>query len=206
MKKCLRNPVFFFPFIHFMVGILGAQPKADAIIGVMVMRADHERLEELAVAKWASPSARGLLSAIMTDSNTEIVSRSQLRASDEKKVRLPIGSRFPSITVEITPQMSDHEEVRLHIEITSSIVTQTLTSGDLQPLLVKQRSITDQRLRDGDVDILNGLNKAEDSRAFSVIPGLVYVPVLRKSLFGTGSTEKDLLIAVMPTVLRTATP
>ena len=41
-----------------MVGILGAQPKADAIIGVMVMRADHERLEVLATAKWASPSAQ----------------------------------------------------------------------------------------------------------------------------------------------------
>ena len=58
MKKCLRNPVLFFPFIHFMVGILGTQPKADAIIGVMVMRADHARLEELATAKWASPSAQ----------------------------------------------------------------------------------------------------------------------------------------------------
>ena len=99
--------------------------------------------------------------------------------------------------------MSDHEEVRLHIEITSSIVTQTLTPGDSQPLLVKQnRSITDRRLRDGDVDILNGLNKAEDSSAFSGIPGLVYVPVLRNSLFGTGNTEKDLLIAVTTTVLR----
>jgi hypothetical protein len=51
------------------------------------------------------------------------------------------------------------------------------------------------------VNILNGLTKAEDSRAFS-IPGLVYVPVLRKSLFGTGNTEKDLLIAVTPTVLQ----
>ena len=60
MKKCLRNPVLFFPFIHFMVGILGAQPKADAIIGVMVMRADHERLEELATAKWASRAPSGL--------------------------------------------------------------------------------------------------------------------------------------------------
>jgi type II secretory pathway component GspD/PulD (secretin) len=193
----------FFPFIHFMVGILGAQPKADAIIGMMVMRADHERLEEIAAAKWASPSARGLLSAIMTDPNTEIVSRSQLRASDEKKARLPIGSRFPSITVEITPQMYDREEVRLHIEITSSLVKQTLNLGGIQaPVVEQNRSITDQRLRDGDVDILNGWSKAEDSRAFSGIPGLVYVPVLGKSLFGTGNTEKDLLVAVTAIVVR----
>jgi general secretion pathway protein D len=190
-----------------MVGILGAQPKTDAIIGVMVMRADHERLEELATAKWASPSAQGLLSAIMTDPETEIVGRTQLRASDEKKARLWIGSRFPSITVEITPQMYDREEVRLHIEITSSLVKQTLNLGGIQaPVVEQNRSITDQRLREGDVDILNGLSNAKDSRAFSVIPGLVYVPVLGKSLFGTGNTEKDLLIAVMPTVLRTPTP
>jgi type II secretory pathway component GspD/PulD (secretin) len=118
-----------------------------------------------------------------------------------------LGADFLAITVEITPQMHDREEVRLHIEITSSIVKQTLNLGGIQaPVVEQNRSITDQRLRDGDVDVLNGLSKAEDSRAFSVIPGLVYVPVLRKSLFGTGNSEKDLLIAVMPTVLRTATP
>ena len=198
MKKCL-----FVLFIHFMVGILGAQPRADAIIGVIVMRADQTRVEELATAKLASPSARGLLSAIMTDPNTEIVRRSQLRASDEKKARLLIGSRFPSITVEITPRMYSREEVGLHIEITSSIVKQTLGLGGIQaPAVEENRNIADLRLRDADVDILNGLGEAEDSRAFSGIPGLVYIPVLRKSLFGTGSMEKYLLIAVTPAVLR----
>lgn len=197
MKKCL-----FVLFIHFMAGMLGAQPTADAIIGVIVMRADQTRVEELATAKLASPSARGLLSAIMTDPNTEIVRRWQLRASDEKKARLLIGSQFPSITVEITPRMYSREEVGLHIEITSSIVKQTLILGGIQaPRVEQNRNIADRYLRDGDVDILNGLSEAEDSRAFSGIPGLVYLPVLRRSLFGTGSSEKDLLIAVTPTVL-----
>ena len=207
MKTCLRHRVLFFLFVHFMVGTLRAEPKADAIIGVIVMRADHRRVEELTTARLASSRAEGLLSAIMTGPNTEIISLSQLRASDEKKTRLQIGSGFPSITAEITPQVHDREEVLLHIEITTLTVKQNLFPGDpKQPLFTKYINITDQRLRDGDVDILNGFSKTEDLAAFGGIPGLVYVPVLGRNLNETGDTKKDLLIAVTPYVVRTTAP
>jgi general secretion pathway protein D len=113
------------------------------------------------------------------------------------------------VTVDLTPQVHNREEVTLHIEITVSAVKSYITiggSGGLsQPVIGQRKSIADIRLREGEVNILSGLSETQDTHNVSGFPGLTNVPVL-SNIFGTNHTEKDrqeLMIALIPHIVRT---
>jgi general secretion pathway protein D len=114
------------------------------------------------------------------------------------------------ITMVITPQVHSATEMTLHVEITVSAVKEYLTIGGTgglsQPVITQNKSITDLRLRDGEVSLLSGLSQTQDSSSINGTPGLINVPVLGQLLGGTHHTEKDrtqLLIAMIPHIVRT---
>jgi general secretion pathway protein D len=111
------------------------------------------------------------------------------------------------ITVEITPQVHSSTDVSLHVEVTISAVKQVVNLGGIsQPVIGQRKSSADIRLRDGEVNILGGLNQIQNSSAVNGIPGLVDIPVLGKLLFGSDHTENDreeLLIALIPHIVST---
>ena len=75
-----------------------------------------------------------------------------------------------------------------------------------QPVVGQNKSTADLRLREGEVNILAGLTRQQDTQSMNGIPGLVDVPVLGKVLFGNSHTEKDrgdLMIALVPHIVRT---
>jgi type II secretory pathway component GspD/PulD (secretin) len=206
MEKNLRSLSVFCRLIFLLGGVLGAQPKADVIIGVMVMQVNSEHVERLA-ATTASAGAEGLLNALLTDPNTTVVSRSQLRTSDGMKVRLKIGDRTPySLTVNITPQTHSAPKLALHVEITESQVSEYINLGGLQqPVISQRRNIADLHLRDREVNLLGRLNQVANSRALSGIPGLVDIPALGRWRFDNLSTaagDSQLMIAVIPHIVR----
>jgi general secretion pathway protein D len=113
-------------------------------------------------------------------------------------------------TMIIQPQVHSSSEVTLHLEITVAAVKEYLTIGGTgglsQPVITQNKSITDLRLRDGEINILGGLDQIQDSLSVNGIPGLVNVPALGSVLFGSRHTEKDnsqLLIALIPHIVRT---
>ena len=113
-------------------------------------------------------------------------------------------------TMIIQPQVHSSSEVTLHIEITVAAVKEYLTisgtGGLSQPVITQNKSITDLRLHEGEVNILGGLDQLQDSLSLNGIPGLVNIPVLGQTLFGSQHTEKDksqLLIALIPHIVRT---
>jgi len=113
-------------------------------------------------------------------------------------------------TMIIQPQVHSSTEVTLHVEITVAAVKEYLTIGGTgglsQPVITQNKSITDLRLRDGEINILGGLDQIQDSLSVNGIPGLVNVPALGSVLFGSRHTEKDnsqLLIALIPHIVRT---
>jgi general secretion pathway protein D len=113
-------------------------------------------------------------------------------------------------TMIIQPQVHSATEVTLHVEITVSSVQEYLTIGGTgglsQPVIAQNKSITDLRLRDGEVNILGGLDQVQDSLTVNGIPGLVNIPALGSTLFGSQTKEKDnsqLLIALIPHIVRT---
>jgi general secretion pathway protein D len=111
------------------------------------------------------------------------------------------------VSVDMTPQVHSADEVTLHIEVTVSSVQQYISIGGIsQPVIGQRTNTADIRLREGEVNILGGLSQTQDSTNISGIPGLVNIPVLGKSLFGSEHTDKtrgELLIALVPHIVRT---
>jgi general secretion pathway protein D len=176
-----------------------------------------------------------LLQAVLSDNKTKILNSPQVRASDGMKVSLKIGDRIPiatgsfqsgvgtvggapyaqtqfqftdvGIKVEITPQVHSAEELTLHVSFeVSSVRSFTNIGGVQQPIIGQTTTEADIRLREGEINILSGLDATQDSSTVNGIPGLVNIPILGKIFFGSDHTEKDvqqLMIALQPHIVRT---
>jgi general secretion pathway protein D len=176
-----------------------------------------------------------LLQAVLSDNKTKILNSPQVRASDGMKVSLKIGDRIPiatgsfqsgvgtvggapyaqtqfqftdvGIKVEITPQVHSADELTLHVSFeVSTVRSYTNIGGVQQPIIGQRTNEADIRLREGEVNILAGLDGVQDSSVVNGIPGLVNIPILGKIFFGSDHTEKDhqqLMIALVPHIVRT---
>jgi len=192
------------------------------------------RLGALSTADFSTSLPGVLLKAVLSDNRTKILNSPQVRASDGMKVSLKIGDRIPiatgsfqsgvgtvggapyaqtqfqftdvGIKVEITPQVHSADEVTLHVSFEVSNVRNYVDVGGVQQPVIGQRTNeADIRLREGEVNILAGLDGTQDSSVVNGIPGLVNIPFLGKIFFGSNHTEKDhqqLMIALIPHIVR----
>ena len=189
------------------------------------------RLAHLSTSDFSTTLPGGLLQAMLSDSRTKVLNKPQVRASDGQKVTLKIGSRIPyatgsfqtntaaalvstqfnyadvGVNIDMTPQVHSTDEVTLHIEVTVSSVQQYINIGGIsQPIIQQSANVADIRLREGEVNILGGLSQSQDTNLVNGIPGLVNIPVLGKTLFGSDHTDKiraELMIALVPHIVRT---
>ena len=111
------------------------------------------------------------------------------------------------VNIDMTPQVHSTDEVTLHIEVTVSSVQQYINIGGIsQPIIQQSANVADIRLREGEVNILGGLSQSQDTNLVNGIPGLVNIPVLGHTLFGSDHTDKihaELMIALVPHIVRT---
>ena len=114
----------------------------------------------------------------------------------------PVG-----VIVDVTPQVHSTSEVTLHVELEVSNVKSYIDVGNIkQPIVGQNKSTADLRLREGEVNILAGLTRSQDTQSMNGIPGLVDIPVLGNIFFGNNHVEKDrgdLMIALVPHIVRT---
>ena len=193
------------------------------------------QLGHLSTADFSTSLPGVLLQAVLSDNKTKILNSPQVRASDGMKVTLKIGDRIPiatgsfqsgvgtvggapyaqtqfqfqdvGIKVEITPQVHSADELTLHVSFeVSSVRSYTNIGGVQQPIIGQTTTEADIRLREGEINILSGLDATQDSSVVNGIPGLVNIPILGKIFFGSDHTEKDvqqLMIALQPHIVRT---
>jgi general secretion pathway protein D len=175
-----------------------------------------------------------MLQAVMSDSRTKIQQSPEVRVSDGQKVTLKIGEKYPyatgsfqpgvgtvgvsplvstqfqfvdvGVNVELTPHVHGSDEVTLHVSIEISGIDSTLNLGGLsQPVIGQKKNEADIRLRDGEVSLLGGLMRSQETSVIGGIPGLVNIPVLGKYLFGNTNKDKQgeqLMIALIPHIVR----
>jgi general secretion pathway protein D len=175
-----------------------------------------------------------MLQAVMSDSRTKIQESPEVRVSDGQKVTLKIGEKYPyatgsfqpgvgtvgvsplvstqfqfvdiGVNVEMTPHVHGDNELTLHVSIDISDIDSTLNLGGLsQPVIGQKKNEADIRLKDGEVSLLGGLMKDQDTSIIGGIPGLVNIPILGKYLFGNVSKDKqkeELMIALIPHIIR----
>ncbi|MEO8048830.1 MAG: cohesin domain-containing protein [Acidobacteriota bacterium] len=111
------------------------------------------------------------------------------------------------VSIDMTPQVHSGDEVTLHMEVTVSSVQQYINIGGIsQPIIQQSANVADIRLREGEVNILGGLSQNQDTNLVNGIPGLVNIPILGHTIFGSEHTDKirsELMIALVPHIVRT---
>ncbi|MDO9224921.1 MAG: pilus (MSHA type) biogenesis protein MshL [Pseudomonadota bacterium] len=122
---------------------------------------------------------------------------------------------FSGISLDVTPQIDDADNIILHVHPSISYVTETtknialggsgLSSISL-PLAVSQISETDSivRLRNGEIAAIGGLMKRESRDDGSGVPGLGKIPLLG-ALFKSSNvrrTKQELVILLKPTLIK----
>ena len=164
------------------------------------------------------PIPNASFTMLMSDSNTKLLQRPQIRAVDSEKASLKIGDRIPiatgsftpgigaggisplvntqfqyidvGVNIDITPQIHADNEVTLKMSLEiSSLDGQTNIGGITQPNIGQRRIEHTARLHDGEVNLLGGILQDTETKSLSGYPWLTKIPIL-KYLFGQESKER----------------
>jgi len=176
------------------------------------------KIGSLAGSSFVTPVPSVSFTALMSDSNTKILQRPQIRAIDNEKATLKIGDRVPiatgsftpgigaggisplvntqfqyldvGVNIDITPHVHSNHEVTLKMVLEISSVTGSQNIGGInQPVIGQRRIEHETRLEDGDINLVGGILEDSETRSLSGYPWLLKIPILNY-LFG--QENKDL--------------
>ena len=152
------------------------------------------------------------LNLLLSNSNTRVLQSPRIRATDDQKASMKIGSRIPIATgsyqtgaatavvsslvntqfqyqdvgvqIEMTPTVHFDHEVTLKIKIEVTAQSGSVTISGVTEPIISQR-VVDQviRLREGEASLLGGIQSNQEMLATTAIPGLGAIPIL-KYVFG----------------------
>ncbi|HEV2487427.1 MAG TPA: cohesin domain-containing protein [Terracidiphilus sp.] len=184
-------------------------------------------LAHLKATDFAVTVGSATLNLLLTDANTKVMQSPRIRATDDQKATMKIGSRIPiatgsyqtgaatavvsslvntqfqyqdvGVNIEMTPTVHFDRDItlKIKIEVTSQSGSVTI-SGVTEPILSQR--VVDQviRLREGEASILGGIQNNQEQQNWNGIPGLSYIPVL-KYLFGSkdNTVQNDEIVFVV---------
>jgi len=190
-------------------------------------------LAHLSSSDFAVSVSAATANFLLTDNNTRILQNPRVRAADQQKATLKIGSRIPiatgsyqtgastalvsslvntqfqyqdvGVNIEVTPTVHfDHEvTLKVKIEVTAQSGSVTI-SGVTEPIISQRVAEQVIRLREGEANILGGIQERQIQDNWSGIPGLSSIPVLRY-LFGAKDhiiNDDEIVFMVVPHVVR----
>jgi general secretion pathway protein D len=166
----------------------------------------------------------------MTDSDTKVIQRPQIRSVDGQKATLKIGERVPiavgtssstltttaltqtqfqyqdvGVNIELTPHIHNNNDVSMKISLEVSDIDSYQTIGGLTEPVIGQRKIDHEiRMSDGEVSLIGGMMEHDDVENMAGLPWVSQIPML-KYLFGQGQkskTDNETVFALMPHVVR----
>jgi general secretion pathway protein D len=168
------------------------------------------------------------LTALMSDSNTKVLQKPQLRAMDSEKASLKIGDRIPiatgsyqsglsngvntqftyidvGVNIDIVPYIHSNREVTLKMSLEISSVTGEQTiDGVTEPTIGQRRIEHEARLADGEVNLIGGILQDSETNSLSGYPWLTKIPIL-KYLFGQENKDRqqsEIIFAITPHIIR----
>jgi general secretion pathway protein D len=171
---------------------------------------------------------------LLNDNNTRILQNPRIRATDQQKATMKIGSRIPiatgsyqtgaatalvsslvntqfqyldvGVNIEVTPTVHfDHDvTLKIKIEVTSQSGSTTI-SGVTEPIISQRVAEQVIRLREGEANILGGIQNKQEMENSSGLPGLSSIPIL-KYLFGSKDhtiQDDEIVFLLVPHIVRT---
>ena len=171
--------------------------------------------------------------ALLTDNNTKILQNPRIRAADAQKAVLKIGSRIPiatgsyqtgaatalvsslvntqftyqdvGVNIEVTPNVHFDRDVTLKVKIEVTAQSGSVTiSGVTEPIISQRVAEQIIRLREGEANILGGIQEKQIQENWSGVPGLSSIPILRY-LFGSKDhtiQDDEIVFLVVPHIVR----
>jgi general secretion pathway protein D len=191
-------------------------------------------LAHLKASNFAVTIGSATANLLLSDSNTKILQNPRIRATDQQKATMKIGSRIPiatgsyqtgaatavvsslvntqfqyldvGVNIEVTPTVHfDHDvTLKIKIEVTSQSGSTTI-SGVTEPIISQRVAEQVIRLREGEANILGGIQDKQDQTSSSGIPGLSSIPIL-KYLFGSKDhtiQDDEIVFLLIPHIVRT---
>jgi general secretion pathway protein D len=165
-------------------------------------------LANLNATNFAVTIGQATANLLLTDTNTRILQNPRIRATDNQKATLKIGSRIPiatgsfsngissgigvaavqtqfqyldvGVNVDVTPTVHYDRDITLKLSIEVSSQNGNVTiSGVTQPIISQRKIEQVIRLREGEANILGGIMIKSDQKSVAGTPGLGELPFLR---------------------------
>ncbi len=170
-----------------------------------------------------------IINALETDEDSNILSTPFVTTLDNVPATFLVGQEIPittgeslggnnlnpfrtferqevGIQLDVLPQISDGDVIRLEIEQIVSSISGVLTSAAGDFVLNKREITTTVLANDGEIIVLGGLVQDDEEIEVSKVPILGDIPVAGKLFRSTGKTRNktNLMVFLRPTIIRTA--
>ncbi|WP_153448227.1 type II secretion system secretin GspD [Vibrio algicola] len=166
-----------------------------------------------------------LVSAVATDSNSNILSSPSITVMDNTEASIIVGEEVPVITgstagadndnpfqtvdrkevgikLKVTPQINEGDSIQMKIEQEVSNVLGA--NGAVDVRFAKRQISTSVMVEDGQMIVLGGLISNETQESKSKIPWLGDIPYLGVlfSYTNSSTTKRNLMVFIKPTIIR----
>ncbi len=177
------------------------------------------RLGDIGVGSWSTTLPDFQLTALFSNSQTELLQSPRVRTADNHQADLRIGDRIPiatgsfqpgvggvginplvntqftytdvGVNVSMTPKIHANREVSLHVEVEISNVREFVDIGGISQPVIGQRTIQhDIRVKEGEASVIGGLNQAQVFKTRAGVPFLGEIPIIGK-LFSEEDVQRS---------------
>lgn len=185
--------------LQFPIGYTGAESGAIAL----------NRFGDVGVGSWSTVLPGFQLTALFTNSQTELLQSPRVRTADNHQADLRIGDRIPiatgsfqpgvggvginplvntqftytdvGVNVSLTPKIHANRDVSMHVEVEISNVRDFVDIGGISQPVIGQRTIQhDIRVQEGEASVIGGLNQSQIFKTRAGVPFLGEIPVIGK--------------------------
>jgi len=168
-----------------------------------------------------------VLNAVKQDTGSNVLSTPSIMTMDNEPAKFLSGQEIPistgetlgtansnpfrtierkdvGIQLEVTPQVNDGDEIRLHIRQEISSVAGPVSRNSTELVTNKREIETTVRIKSGEIVVLGGLIQQDERTSVEKVPLLGDIPVLGH-LFRSDKKSKaktNLMIFLRPTIIR----
>ena len=196
--------------LQFPIGYAGAD-SAGAIA--------LNRFGDVGVGSWSTVLPGFQLTALFSNSQTELLQSPRVRTADNHQADLRIGDRIPiatgsfqpgvggvginplvntqftytdvGVNVSLTPKIHANRDVSMHVEVEISNVRDFVDIGGISQPVIGQRTIQhDIRVQEGEASVIGGLNQSQIFKTRAGVPFLGEIPVIGK-LFSDEDVQRS---------------
>jgi type IV pilus assembly protein PilQ len=186
------------------------------------------RLDELVLGKISFDQLSAALEIMQTRGKSKLIANPKTLTLDNQTAEINMGVSIPLRTIrvdpqtqeriytwtekfipiglKVTPHMTSDGMINMDIEPKVEAITGWQGSADdLRPMTVRREAKTQVIVKDGEVVVIGGLIKDEETRTRSKIPILGDIPILGKFLFSQTTIrheKSELLIFIIPHVIK----